>query len=97
MKSSIRYLNEVEFNGQTIVAIIEGVNRFSEEYRDIVRTVSAENGVENPDTASGVAQEINTSLQNVNYHLNNLLDAGLVTDVGTLYASKGRNDRLRYE
>lgn len=45
---------------------------------------------ENPETASGVAQEINTSLQNVNYHLNNLLDAGLVTDVGTWYSSKGK-------
>ncbi|MFB6156144.1 MAG: ArsR/SmtB family transcription factor [Haloferacaceae archaeon] len=45
---------------------------------------------ESPATASELADEVDTSLQNVRYHVNNLQSAGLVDVVGTEYSSKGR-------
>ena len=43
-----------------------------------------------PGTPGEVADRVDTSLQNVGYHLSKLEDAGLVTVVGTRYSSKGR-------
>lgn len=43
-----------------------------------------------PATASDIADRVDTSLQNVQYHLNNLQEANLVDDVGTWYSSKGK-------
>lgn len=45
---------------------------------------------EEPRTASKLAEEVDTSVQNVRHHLENLRDAGLVTVVGTRYSVKGR-------
>lgn len=45
---------------------------------------------EEPRTASDLAGAVDTSLQNVHYHLNNLLEAGLVTGIGTWYSAKGK-------
>lgn len=39
---------DVEINGQTVLSMIEGVSRFSEEYRRRVRDALAENGVDDP-------------------------------------------------
>lgn len=39
---------DVEINGQTILSMIEGVSRFSDEYRQTVRDALADNGVDNP-------------------------------------------------
>lgn len=44
---------------------------------------------EEPATASEIATELDTSLQNVDYHLSNLEDAGLVEPVDTIYSEKG--------
>lgn len=43
-----------------------------------------------PATTSDLADRVDTSPQNVHYHLENLQAAGLVTEVGTWYSSKGR-------
>jgi DNA-binding transcriptional ArsR family regulator len=43
-----------------------------------------------PATASELADDVDTSLQNVRYHVDNLQSAGLVDVVGTEYSSKGR-------
>jgi len=43
-----------------------------------------------PSTASALADEVDTSLQNVRYHLDNLESAGLVDVVDTEYSVKGR-------
>ena len=43
-----------------------------------------------PGTTSDLADRVDTSPQNVHYHLENLRDADLVTEVGTWYSSKGR-------
>ena len=42
-----------------------------------------------PATASGVAEAIDTSLQNAEYHLDRLEDADLVEPVDTWYSEKG--------
>lgn len=42
-----------------------------------------------PRTASDVAGEVDTSLQNVDYHLKRLHDAGLVRAVGTWLSERG--------
>jgi DNA-binding transcriptional ArsR family regulator len=43
-----------------------------------------------PDTPSGVADRIDTSLQNAQYHLDNLEEAGAIEVVDTAYSEKGR-------
>ena len=57
----------------------------SETARAILATVSEE-----PTTASALAEHVDTSLQNIDYHLTNLREAGLVTAAGTWISSKGR-------
>lgn len=47
-----------------------------------------------PRTASEVAAEVDTSLQNVNYHLNNLRDNELIEPVNTWYSDQGREMRV---
>lgn len=44
---------------------------------------------EEPRTASDLAETLDCSLQNVRYHLENLSEAGLVTEVDTWYSSRG--------
>ena len=43
-----------------------------------------------PATASDVAAEVDTSVQNAHYHLSNLCEAGIIRSVGTWYSSKGK-------
>jgi DNA-binding transcriptional ArsR family regulator len=45
---------------------------------------------EDPDTPSGVAERVDTSLQNAQYHLGRMEDAGLLSVVDTVYSEKGR-------
>ncbi|MGQ4555844.1 helix-turn-helix domain-containing protein [Halobellus sp. GM3] len=45
-------------------------------------------------TASELAEDVDTSLQNVRHHLENLLDAGLVRVAGTRYSVKGREMKV---
>ena len=45
---------------------------------------------EEPVSASEVAERVDTSLQNVQYHLGRMDDAGLVEVVDTVYSEKGR-------
>jgi len=43
-----------------------------------------------PSTASEIADNVDTSIQNVTYHLSRLRDADLITPVETWYSKKGR-------
>lgn len=45
---------------------------------------------ESPATATELTNEVDTSLQNVQYHLGNLEEAGLIEVVNTRYSEKGR-------
>jgi len=43
-----------------------------------------------PATPSGIADRLDLSLQNAQYHIGNLEDAGLIEPVDTVYSEKGR-------
>jgi len=47
-----------------------------------------------PVTASAVADGVDTSLQNAQYHLDRMRDAGLVEVVDTVYSEKGREMKV---
>lgn len=49
---------------------------------------------EEPDTASGVAEVADTSLQNASYHLEKLVDADLVEVADTWYSEQGREMKV---
>jgi DNA-binding transcriptional ArsR family regulator len=49
---------------------------------------------EEPDTPSGVAERVDTSLQNTQYHLGRMADAGLLEVVDTAYSAKGREMKV---
>ncbi|WP_224333159.1 ArsR/SmtB family transcription factor [Haloprofundus halobius] len=49
---------------------------------------------EEPTTPAELAGRVDTSLQNVQYHLGNLEDAGIVEVVGTAYSEKGREMKV---
>lgn len=47
-----------------------------------------------PRTASEIADEVNSSLQNVNYHLNKLSDGGLIEVAETWYSEQGKEMKV---
>ncbi|AHG03387.1 regulatory protein ArsR [Halobacterium sp. DL1] len=49
---------------------------------------------EEPDTASSVAETIDTSLQNASYHIEKLVDADLVEVADTWYSEQGREMKV---
>lgn len=66
------------------------------ESDDVLAALSSETGrralrtlYEEPQTPSEVAESVDTSLQNVHYHLTNLSEAGLIEPVDTVYSEKG--------
>ncbi|MEF8780088.1 MAG: winged helix-turn-helix domain-containing protein [Haloferacaceae archaeon] len=61
----------------------------SETARDLFSTLH-----EQPATASELAEEVDTSLQNVRHHLSNLSEADLVYVADTRYSSKGREMKV---
>lgn len=58
----------------------------SETARTLLSALQAE-----PATASDLAGTVDTSLQNVQYHLDQLCEAGLVEPVDTWYSARGRS------
>lgn len=66
------------------------------ESDDVLAALSSETGrrtlralYREPQTPSEIADTVDTSLQNVHYHLTNLLDADLVEPVDSVYSEKG--------
>jgi DNA-binding transcriptional ArsR family regulator len=57
----------------------------SDTAREVLATLHDE-----PDTPANVADRVDTSLQNAQYHLGNLEDAGVIEVVDTVYSEKGR-------
>lgn len=67
------------------------------EPTDVLQTLTSETAQEilgtlgdEPATASGIADAVDTSLQNVQYHLKRLSEADLVEPVDTWYSTKGK-------
>lgn len=66
------------------------------ESDDVLAALSSETGrrtlralYREPQTPSEIADTVDTSLQNIHYHLTNLRDADLVEPVDTVYSEKG--------
>ncbi|WP_251342991.1 ArsR/SmtB family transcription factor [Haloplanus halophilus] len=57
----------------------------SDTAREVLATLHDE-----PDTPARVAERVDTSLQNAQYHLGNLEEAGLIEVIDTAYSEKGR-------
>lgn len=57
----------------------------SDTARDVLTALHEE-----PAPPSDVAEEVDTTLQNAQYHLEQLADAGLIEVIGTAYSAKGR-------
>lgn len=57
----------------------------SDTAREVLATLHDE-----PDTPANVADRVDTSLQNAQYHLGNLEEAGLIEVIDTVYSEKGR-------
>lgn len=49
---------------------------------------------EEPDTPSALADRVDTSLQNAQYHLGKLQDAGAIEVIDTIYSEKGREMKV---
>lgn len=69
----------------------------NEESRSVFTALSSETGqailealYDEPATQSELAERVDTSIQNAGYHLDRLIDAGLVTVAGEGYSEKGR-------
>ncbi len=56
----------------------------SDTSRDILASLH-----ETPDTASALADQLDSSVQNIQYHIENLRNAGLIRVADTVYSSKG--------
>lgn len=72
----------VDLEGDDADAVFSALS--SDTARNIYRTLQ-----EDPNTPSEIADSVDTSIQNVRYHLDNLEEAGLVEVVDTWYSSRG--------
>lgn len=72
----------VDLEGDDAEAVFNALA--SDTARDIYRTL-----YQDPATASEVAEAVDTSVQNVRYHLDNLQSAGLIEQVDIWYSSRG--------
>jgi DNA-binding transcriptional ArsR family regulator len=61
----------------------------SDTARDVLAALHDE-----ADTPSGVADRVGTSLQNAQYHLGRMADAGLIEVIDTVYSEKGREMKV---
>jgi|AntDeeMetagen134_2_1112570.scaffolds.fasta_scaffold05184_2 DNA-binding transcriptional ArsR family regulator len=72
----------VDFDSERSETILDALG--SETARSILRVLEG-----GPAPASEIARQSDISVQTVSYHLDNLVDAGLVSAVGIWYSSKG--------
>lgn len=78
----------IELNDTAADAIFEALS--SETARSMLASL-----YEDPRTASELADQANTSLQNVQYHLDKFESAGLIESVGEVYSEQG-NEMMMY-
>jgi DNA-binding transcriptional ArsR family regulator len=75
-------LRVLDVDGEETDEVIDALS--SETSRAMFRTL-----FEKPATPSEIAERVDTSVQNVNYHVSNLETAGLVEPIDTRYSEKG--------
>lgn len=93
MVSAFPYRTEVDYTRQPRRRISLGDSEGAEVLQAIGSpTAGALLGVlqTEPAPASDLAEAVDTSLQNVQYHLDRLCDVGLVEAVDTWYSTRGR-------
>ena len=74
---------DIEVSGSEPTTVLQAMT--SETAQQILGVL-----VDEPGTASDIADAVGTSLQNTRYHLDRLSDAGLIEPVDTWYSAKGR-------
>lgn len=83
--------------GETTPAVV-GLNHPEDDVFSVLKSETARELLlelyEKPMVASELADRVGTSLQNTQYHLNNLLNAELVAIVETWYSSKGKEMKV---
>lgn len=72
----------VHIGSESATALVTAIS--SETSRQIIAALH-----DDPRPPSEIATAVDTSLANVNYHLEKLQEAGLITDVDTWYSEKG--------
>lgn len=77
----------VPIDSETATSTIKAIS--SETSRRIIALLH-----DDPQPPSRIARAVDTSIANVNYHLEKLQQAGLVTDVDTWYSEKGKEMRV---
>ena len=78
-----------DVDNATVIGLNDKSNVFSVLAAEVAREIVIEL-YENPAAASELATSVGTSVQNVQYHLENLVDADVIEAVGTQYSSRGR-------
>lgn len=76
-------------DGVTVIGLQDGSDVFSVLAADGAREILIEL-YDDSAAVSELATRLGTSVQNVHYHLDNLIDAGVVEAVGTNRSSRGR-------
>lgn len=73
----------------------------SEDCADVLSAVASDTAravllalQDRPATASEIADDLETSIQNVKYHLGKLVEAGLVDVIDRVYSKKGREMKV---
>lgn len=74
---------DIDVTGPEPATILKAMT--SETAQQILGTL-----VDQPGTASDIAEAVGTSLQNARYHIERLSDVGLIQPVDTWYSAKGR-------
>lgn len=77
----------VPIDSESATSVVNAIS--SETAREIIATLH-----ENPEPPSRIADGVDTSIANVNYHLEKLQEADLITDVDTWYSEKGREMKV---
>lgn len=77
----------VPIDSDSATSVVNAIS--SETAREIIATLH-----ENPEPPSRIADGVDTSIANVNYHLEKLQEADLITDVDTWYSEKGREMKV---
>ncbi len=78
-----REATKLDLTDEPVTEVLEALA--SETSREILDRLDAE-----PAPASDVAEDLDTSVQNVHYHLDRLQEADLVAQVTTWYSSRGK-------
>jgi len=84
--------SSVDRSGEPSVLYVD-----SEQTRTVISTLSSDTAFEmfrllneEPQTPSEIAEQLDLSVQNASYHLENLVEASLVEVIDTCYSEKGR-------